>query len=124
MPRATNAVATRKRRKRVLKQTKGYFGNKSRLYRYAVDAFWRAGCFAYRDRRKKKSEFRQLWIMRINAACRPLGICYSRLVAGLAAAHVELDRKALSELAIHDPAAFATVVERAKVTLETASQGA
>ncbi|MDR0340207.1 MAG: 50S ribosomal protein L20 [Puniceicoccales bacterium] len=124
MPRATNAVATKKRRKRILKQTKGYFGNKSRLYRYAIDAFWRAGCFAYRDRRKKRTEFRQLWIVRINAACRPLGICYSRLIAGLAAAKIELDRKALSELAIHDPAAFCAVVERAKSALATASQDA
>jgi large subunit ribosomal protein L20 len=117
MPRTTNAVATRKRRKRILKHTKGFFGNKSRLYRYAVDAFWRAGCFAYRDRRKKKSEFRQLWIVRINAACRPLGICYSRLIAGLAASKIEIDRKALSELAIVDHAAFAAIVERAKTAL-------
>ncbi|MDR2664558.1 MAG: 50S ribosomal protein L20 [Puniceicoccales bacterium] len=118
MPRATNAVATKKRRKRILRQTKGYFGNKSRLYRYAIDAFWRAGCFAYRDRRKKKSEFRQLWIVRINAACRPLGIRYSQLIAGLAAAKIELDRKALSELAIQDPSAFGAIVERAKAALE------
>ncbi|MDR2030439.1 MAG: 50S ribosomal protein L20 [Puniceicoccales bacterium] len=117
MPRSTNAVATKKRRKRILQQTKGYFGNKSRLYRYAVDAFWRAGCFAYRDRRKKKSEFRQLWIVRINAACRPLGIPYCRLMAGLKAARVELDRRALSELAIHDGAAFGALVERAKGAL-------
>ncbi|MDR1435692.1 MAG: 50S ribosomal protein L20 [Puniceicoccales bacterium] len=121
MPRTTNAVATKKRRKRILKQTKGFFGNKSRLYRYAIDAFWRAGCFAYRDRRKKKSEFRQLWIVRINAACRPLGICYSRLIDGLAKAEIQMDRKALSELAIVDPAAFASVVERAKAALPSAA---
>ena len=70
MTRVTNGVATKQRRKRILKQTRGYWGNKSRLFRYAHDAFWRAGAFAFRDRRKKKSEFRQLWIVRINAACR------------------------------------------------------
>ncbi|MDR0428677.1 MAG: 50S ribosomal protein L20 [Puniceicoccales bacterium] len=117
MPRATNAVATKRRRKRILKQTRGYFGNKSRLYRYAIDAFWRAGCFAYRDRKRKKSEFRQLWIVRINAACRPLGINYSRLMAGLHAAQVQLDRKSLSELAIHDNDAFISIVDRAKAAL-------
>jgi large subunit ribosomal protein L20 len=121
MPRATNAVATKKRRKRILQQTRGYFGNKSKLYRYAADAFWRAGCFAYRDRRKKKTEFRQLWIVRINAACRPLGISYSRLMAGLKAAKVELDRRALSELAIHDEVAFAAIVGQAKAALPTIS---
>ncbi|MDR2341098.1 MAG: 50S ribosomal protein L20 [Puniceicoccales bacterium] len=118
MPRATNAGATRKRRKRILKQTRGYFGNKSRLYRYAVDAFWRAGCFAYRDRKKKKTEFRQLWIVRINAACRPLGIPYGRFMEGLKAANIELDRKSLSELAIHDAIAFAAIVEKAKEALK------
>jgi large subunit ribosomal protein L20 len=118
MPRATNAGATRKRRKRILKQTRGYFGNKSRLYRYAIDAFWRAGCFAYRDRKKKKTEFRQLWIVRINAACRQLGIPYGRFMEGLEAANVGLDRKSLSELAIHDSVAFATIVEKAKGALK------
>ena len=119
MPRATNAQATRKRRKRTLKLTKGYFGNKSRLYRYAKDAMWRAGQFAYRDRRKKKTEFRQLWIVRINAACRENGISYSRFIAGMNAAEIDLDRKALSELAIHDETAFKTLVEKAKAALES-----
>jgi large subunit ribosomal protein L20 len=118
MPRATNAGATRKRRKRILKQTRGYFGNKSRLYRYAIDAFWRAGCCSYRDRKRKKTEYRQLWIVRINAACRPLGISYSRLMEGLKDLHIELDRKSLSELAIHDHVAFTGIVERAKETLK------
>lgn len=118
MPRVTNAVATKKRRKRVLKTTKGYFGNKSRLFRYARDAMWRAGQFAYRDRRKKKSEFRQLWIIRINAACRELGMPYSRLIAGLKAANIQMNRKALSELAIHEPEAFKLVVNQAKTALE------
>ncbi len=114
MPRATNAPASRERRKRVLKSTKGYFGNKSRLFRYAKDANMHAGVYAYRDRRKKKTEFRQLWIIRINAACRMNGIAYSRFMAGIKAAGIELDRKALSELAIHDEAAFAALVEKAK----------
>ncbi|WP_309386325.1 50S ribosomal protein L20 [Cerasicoccus frondis] len=117
MPRATNAPATRARRKRKLKQAKGYFGNKSRLYRYAKDAVSRSGKFAYRDRRKKKSEFRQLWIVRINAACRPLDISYSRLMEGLKAAEIGLDRKAISEMAIHDEAAFVSLVEKAKAAL-------
>jgi large subunit ribosomal protein L20 len=82
-----------------------------------VDAFWRAGCFAYRDRKRKKSEFRQLWIVRINAACRPLGVSYSRLMAGFVSAGVELDRKSLSELAINDPIAFAALVEKSKAAL-------
>ena len=114
MPRATNAPATRKRRKKVLKKAKGYFGNKSRLFRYAKDAVERAEKYAYRDRRKRKSEFRQLWIVRINAACRPLGINYSRLMHGLKAAGIEMDRKQLSELAIHDEEAFKALVEKAK----------
>lgn len=117
MTRVTNGVATRQRRKRILKQTRGYFGNKSRLYRYAHDAFWRAGAFAFRDRRKKKSEFRQLWIVRINAACRAAGISYSRFINGLKKLNVELDRKQLSELAIHNETAFNQLVEQVLKTL-------
>lgn len=120
MPRVTNAVATRKRRKRTLAAAKGYFGNKSRLYRYAKAALERAGQFAYRDRRKKKTTFRQLWIVRINAACRPLGITYSRLMAGLKIAQVEMDRKAMSELAIHDAPAFEVLVKKAQAALQAA----
>lgn len=114
MPRATNAPATRARRKRKLKQAKGYFGNKSRLYRYAKDAVERSQKFAYRDRRKKKSEFRQLWIIRINAAVRPHGLSYSKFMAGLKKAEIGLDRKALSEMAIHDEAAFSALIEKVK----------
>ena len=117
MPRATNAPATRARRKRTLKLAKGYFGNKSRLYTEARDAVERAQKFAYRDRRSKKSEFRALWIVRINAACRPLGISYSRLIQGLTKANIALDRKSLSELAIHDVAAFEAVVAKAKAAI-------
>ncbi|MEM8550516.1 MAG: 50S ribosomal protein L20 [Verrucomicrobiota bacterium] len=118
MPRATNAPATKARRKRTLKKARGYFGNKSRLYRYAKDAVQHAGQYAYRDRKKKKGEFRQLWIVRINAAVRPHGLSYSRFMNGLQAAGIELDRKALSEMAIHDEAAFTAVVEKAKAALE------
>lgn len=118
MPRVTNAPATRARRKRTLKLAKGYFGNKSRLYVEARDAVERAQKFAYRDRREKKTEFRQLWIVRINAACRPLGITYSRLIQGLLKANIVLDRKSLSELAIHDAAAFEAVVKIAREALE------
>jgi len=117
MPRATNAPATRARRKRILKKAKGYFGNKSRLYRYAKDAVVRAGVYAYRDRRKKKTEFRQLWIVRINAACRANGISYSRFMAGFKKTGMELDRKSLSEIAIHDEAAFKAIVEKAKAAI-------
>lgn len=114
MPKTRNAPATLKRRKKILKQAKGYFGNKSRLFRYAKDAVERAGKYAYRDRRKKKSEFRQLWIVRINAICRANGINYSRFMHGLKAAGIELDRKQLSELAIHDEAAFLQLIAKAK----------
>lgn len=118
MPKVRNQVASRKRRKRIIKQAKGYFGNKSRLFTYAKDAVWRAGKFAYIHRRKRKTEFRQLWIIRINAACRELGIPYSRLIAGLNAAHIEIDRKALSELAIHDAPAFKAIVDQARAALD------
>ena len=114
MPRATNAPATRARRKGVLHKAKGYFGNKSRLYRYAKDAVERPERYAYRDRRVRRREFRKLWIIRLNAAVRPHGISYSRFIDGLNKAKIELDRKQLSELAIHDEAAFAKVVEQAK----------
>jgi len=117
MSRVTNAPATRARRKRVLKQAKGYFGLKSRCFRHAEDAVNRANRYAYDHRRNRKSEFRQLWIVRINAACRPLGITYSRLVAGLKKAQIVIDRKNLSELAISDATAFNAIVEKAKAAL-------
>jgi len=120
MVRVTNGVATKQRRKRMLKRARGYFGNKSRLFRYANDAVWRAGNFAFRDRRKKKSEFRQLWIVRINAACRALGISYSRFINGLKALKINLDRKQLSEFAIRNEAGFKTLVEQVKSQLKTA----
>lgn len=114
MPRVKNAPATKARRKRVVKQAKGYFGNKSRLFRYAKDAVQRAEKYAYRDRRKKKTEFRQLWITRINAACREQGLSYNKFIFGLKEAGIEMDRKQLSELAINDEAAFRALVEQVK----------
>ncbi len=117
MPRVTNGPATRKRRNRVLQRAKGYFGNKSRLPHHASEAVDRAEKFAYRDRRNKKREFRSLWIVRINAACRPLEISYSRLMAGLKKAGIVMDRKNLSELAINDVAAFTAIVDQAKKAL-------
>ncbi len=118
MPRARNVPATRKRRKKVLKKAKGYFGNKSRLFRYAKDAVERAEKFAYRDRRKKKSEFRKLWIVRINAACRAEGLRYGQFINGLNKAGIKLNRKVLSELAIHEPEGFKELVAKAKAALE------
>jgi large subunit ribosomal protein L20 len=117
MPRATNVPATRRRRKRVLKQARGYWGNKSRLYRFARDAVHRSGQYAYRDRRKKKTVWRQLWIVRINSACRAHEISYSRFMNGLKVAGIELNRKALSELAIHEPEAFGVLVGKAQAAL-------
>jgi len=114
MPKARNVQATRKRHKRTLNAAKGYFGNRSRLYRYAKQAVIRAGVYAYRDRRKRKSEMRSLWIVRINAACRDEGISYSRFISGLAKSQIQLDRKQISEMAINDPAAFKALVAQVK----------
>ena len=118
MPRATNSPAYRKRRKKMLKQAKGYFGNKSRLYKYAKEAVDHALQYAYRDRRVKKRTMRQLWIVRINAACRAQGISYSRFQEGLKAAEITLDRKVLADLAVRDEASFNGLVEKAKETLK------
>ena len=118
MPRARNVPATRKRRKKVLKKAKGYFGNKSRLFRYAKDAVDRGEPYAYSHRRKKKTEFRQLWIVRINAACRAEGLRYGEFIHGLSKANIELNRKVLSELAIHEPESFKELVAKAKAALE------
>ena len=114
MPRTTNGPSTLRRRKKVLKKAKGYFGNKSRLFRYAKEAVDRAEQFAYRDRRKKKSDFRKLWITRINIACRSLDINYSRFMHGLNLAGIQMNRKQISELAIHDSTAFGVLVDKAK----------
>jgi len=117
MPRTKGGPKTRQRRKKVLKEAKGYWGGRRRLYRTAEETVLRAGAFAYRDRRAKKREFRSLWIVRINAAARAAGLTYSRLMTGLKRAGVTLDRKVLAELAVSDPAAFAKLARTAKAKL-------
>ena len=117
MARATNSPASRKRRKKVLKYAKGYFGNKSKLFRYAKEAVQHAWQYAYAARRKKKGDFRGLWIVRLNAACRNAGMSYSRFIEGLKAANIELDRKVLSDLAIRDEVAFSALVKKAQHAL-------
>ena len=119
MPRVSNSPASRKRRKKVLKYAKGYFGNKSKLFRYAKEAVQHAWQYAYRDRRKKKGEWRGLWIVRVNAACRNAGISYNRFIEGLKAAGIGLDRKMLAEIAVRDEAAFVSLVEQARAALKT-----
>jgi len=113
MPRATNNVASRRRRKKILKQAKGYRGGRSKLIRTASDAVDRAGQYAYRDRRQKKRNFRSLWITRINAAARENGTTYSQLISGLDKAGVEVNRKVLADLAITSPESFKALVEKA-----------
>lgn len=116
MPRVTNAPATKKRRKKVLQRAKGYFGNKSRLFSYAREQVRHSDTYAYQHRRNRKSDMRKLWIVRINAAVRPLGISYCRFISGLKTLGIEMDRKQLSELAIHDATAFAALVEKVKAS--------
>lgn len=117
MPRATNSPANRARRKRMLLRAKGFRGFRSKLYRYAKDAVIKARQYEYRDRKKRKSTFRRLWIQRISAASRAQGITYSRFTEGLKAAGIEVDRKILADLAVNDIAAFNLVVEQAKDAL-------
>jgi large subunit ribosomal protein L20 len=124
MARVTNAPASRRRRKKVLKYAKGYYSSKSKLFRYAKEAVQHAWQYAYRDRRKKKAEFRGLWIVRLNAACRNAGITYSRFVEGLKAASIELDRKILSDIAIRDEAAFNALVKQAQDALKAKATAA
>jgi large subunit ribosomal protein L20 len=114
MPRATNAPASRERRKRVVAEASGYRGRRSKLFRYAKDARMKAKYWSYRDRKTRKRNFRSLWITRINAACRNLGITYSRFAEALDKAHVEIDRKVLSDIAVHHPAAFEAIVKSVK----------
>jgi len=118
MPRVTNSPASRKRRKKVLKYAKGYFGNKSKLFRYAKEAVQHAWQYAYRDRRKKKGDWRSLWIVRLNAACRAAGLSYNRFIEGLRAANIELDRKALADIAVRDEIAFKALVAQAQDALK------
>ena len=107
MARVTSSPASRARRKKTLNRAKGYYGNKSRSYRSANEQVMHSLRYAYRDRRARKGEFRRLWIQRINAACRENGTSYSRFIAGLKVAEIEIDRKALADLAVTDSAAFA-----------------
>ena len=122
MPRATNAPASRERRKRVLDQAKGYRGRRSKLFRYAKDATMKAKYWAYRDRKTRKRNFRMLWVQRLNAAVRAQGLTYSRFAEGLKAANLGLDRKILSEIAISDEATFGKIVEQVKSALDEKSK--
>ncbi|MEI6354238.1 MAG: 50S ribosomal protein L20 [Methylococcus sp.] len=106
MPRVKRGVTARARHKKVLKQAKGYYGARSRIYRVAKQAVIKAGQYAYRDRRQRKRQFRALWIVRINAAARECGLSYSRFIAGLNKASVSIDRKVLADIAVHDKDAF------------------
>ena len=114
MPRAKGGPKTRQRRKKILKQAKGYFGGRRKLYRTAAETVLRAGAFAYRGRKQKKRQMRGVWIVRINAACRQVGLSYSVFMAGLKRAGILLDRKVLAELAVSDPPGFAKLAETAK----------
>jgi large subunit ribosomal protein L20 len=114
MPRITGGPKQARKRKRVLKQAKGFVGARSKNYRIAKDAVRRAGAYAYIHRRQKKRSFRQLWITRLSAALKPYGISYSRFIPALEAAGIMLNRKMLSEIAIADPEGFAAVVEQAR----------
>ena len=110
MPRANSSVPRHRRHRKIIKQAKGYYGARSRTYKSAIDAVWKAGTYAYRDRRQRKRVFRRLWIARINAAARLNGISYSAFVGGLKRKGIELDRKILADLAVHNPEIFAELV--------------
>lgn len=114
MPRVKRGVTAKARHKKVLKQAKGYYGARSRVYRVAKQAVIKAGQYAYRDRRQRKRQFRALWIVRINAAARECGITYSRFMNGLQRASIDIDRKILADLAVHDKEAFAELAQLAK----------
>ncbi|OCL27535.1 50S ribosomal protein L20 [Orenia metallireducens] len=114
MPRVTRGNRRRKRRKKILKLAKGYFGSKSKLYRPATEQVLKSLNYAYRDRKQKKRNFRRLWITRINAGVRPHGLSYSKFIYGLKQANVDINRKMLSELAIHDNDSFVELVNLAK----------
>lgn len=117
MVRTTNAVASRRRKKRIRKRAKGFFGDRKNHLRLTSEAVLRALAFNYRDRKQRKREFRKLWITRLGVATRIHGISYSKFIHGLKSAECELNRKVLAEMAIHDPAGFGSVVSRAKAAL-------
>ncbi|MFO7768243.1 MAG: 50S ribosomal protein L20 [bacterium] len=114
MPRVSNNPASRRRRKKVLKQAKGFFGGRRKLFRTAKESVHRSLQYAYRDRRQKKRDFRRLWIVRINAAARQNGMSYSRFIHGLQEADIDLDRKVLADIAVRDPEAFSELVAAAQ----------
>ena len=117
MSRVKRGIRTRARHNKILKQAKGYFGKKSKLFKVANQQVLKSGNYAYRDRRNKKRDFRKLWIARINAAARLNGMSYSRFMDGLKKSGIELDRKVLSDIAITDPKGFTALVEKAKAAL-------
>ncbi|MGR8940929.1 MAG: 50S ribosomal protein L20 [Gammaproteobacteria bacterium] len=117
MARVKRGVTARARHKKILKQAKGYYGARSRVYRVAKQAVIKAGQYAYRDRRQKKRQFRALWIVRINAAARQCGMSYSRLINGLSNANVAIDRKVLADIAVRDMDAFAEIAKIAKANV-------
>ena len=117
MARVKRGVVAKARHKKVLDQAKGYYGARSKIYRVAKQAVIKAGQYAYRDRRQRKRQFRALWITRINAAARIQGLSYSQLIHGLNRAEIEVDRKILADIAVHDQAAFAVIAEAAKEAL-------
>ncbi|GAB5499558.1 MAG: 50S ribosomal protein L20 [Pseudohongiellaceae bacterium] len=117
MARVKRGVTANRRHKKVLKKAKGYYGARSRVYRVATQAVTKAGQYAYRDRRNKKRVFRSLWITRINAQARENGMTYSQLIAGLKKANIEVDRRVLADLAVHDKSAFNAIVDQAKTSL-------
>jgi large subunit ribosomal protein L20 len=121
MARVKRAVHAKKKRATTLERAKGYYGNKSRSYRAANEQVMHSLQYAYRDRRARKGEFRKLWIQRINAACRLNDMSYSRFIAGLRAAEIDVDRKVLADVAVNDPAAFTALVEAAR-SAETAAR--
>lgn len=124
MPRATNSPASRKRRKRILKKAKGFRGGRSKLFRTAKDAVYKAQAWAYRDRKTRKRNFRTLWIQRINAATRAEGLSYNRFVEGLKIANIDLDRKVLADMAVNAPDDFKAIVEQVKSALDQKTAGA
>src|SRR6478736_247061 len=117
MARVKRGVTAHARHKKIIKQAKGYYGRRKNVFRAAVQAVEKAGQYAYRDRRRKKRNFRSLWIQRINAAARQLGLTYGRFIDGLGKAGIAVDRKILADLAVREPQAFATLVEKAKAAL-------
>ena len=117
MPRVRNIVASRRRRKKLLKKAKGFQGARGKLLRVARDSVWRAGAYSFAHRRKRPGEFRKLWIIRINAACRENGLTYSKFMHGLILQNIQIDRKILADMAVKDPGAFKTLTEKVSAAI-------